>query len=241
MIYKIALCDDDTAFSRAFSAMLHEIMEPQAIPYTLDCFTHVNKLTAAMKTPEPFHLIFLDILLEDINGVDFARSMRKAGQNTDIIFLSVSPSFAADSYDVAPLHYLTKPFGREKLRQALNRALSHAIPQRIVFKTSNGILAAVLNDILYFDVYDRTISIHKTDGSKETFCGTLSKLESQLPPGHFMRSHKSYLVNMAYISEIVRYEITLQGGVRIPIGKKRYTDIQNSFIEYADQKSPVFL
>lgn len=221
--------------------MLREILDRRSILYTLNCFTCVEDLTKAMNNPNPFDLIFLDIILGDVNGVDFARQLRKNGQDVDIIFITVSSNYAVDSYEVAPIHYLIKPVVREKLEQAVNRALNRAIPKRIAIRTPKGILAANLNELVFIEVHDHTISIHKADGTQDTYCGALSGLENQLPPLQFIRSHKSYLVNMACITDIMRYEVTLCGNVKLPIGKKRYNDVQNSFIEYASQKNPAVL
>lgn len=86
------------------------------------------------------------------------------------------------------------------------------------------------------EIFGHEIIIHKTDGVKESCTGTLKELEVLLPAQTFVRPHRSYLVNLDHISEIARYQIRLSSGDTIPISKKLYKQIQNSFIDYADKK-----
>lgn len=239
-IYRIALCDDDAVFTQRFQTLLAEVMDSLAISYELCIHLSADALARALESKQSFRLIFLDIFLGEKNGVAFARRLREEGHQTDLVFITVSRDFAVEGYDVFPLSYLLKPVTRDKLEKVVRRALAHA-PNRLVFPTKRGLIAAALDDILYAEIYDRTIYLHKTDGSKDTFTGTLSDLENELPPLHFVRCHKSYLVNMAHISRIVRYAITLTGNIKIPIGKNRYNEVQDSFIDFAQQNSPTFL
>lgn len=216
--------------------MVKETLLAYHVPSVLDYFTNFSALSEVMKNEKQYDLVFLGVFFDNSNGIDFARAMRKKGQQTGIIFLAISKDYAFESYDAAPICYLLKPIAREKLKQALYRALVSRVPQRLVFQTSKGIFAASMNEILYIESYDHTIYIHKTDGTRKTISATLSGLENSLPPMHFSRPHKSYIVNMTHISEIVRYQITLCDNIKIPIGKSRYDDIKKNFTQYAEQK-----
>ncbi|MEG2001329.1 MAG: LytTR family DNA-binding domain-containing protein [Evtepia sp.] len=240
-MYKVAVCDDDDIFNDSFQALVKEFLSIHSISYQLDFFTTIEGFAKAMAYNGPYDLVFLDILLGNDNGLDFARSMRASGQQTDIVLISVHPDYAIAAYEVAPLHYLMKPIQPEQLELALRRSLAKCIPHKLVFQTSNGLLAATPDEILYIEIYDRTIFIHKTDGTRDALTGTISELEKNLPPFRFVRCHRSYLVNMTHIDTLIRYEISLYNGIKIPISKNRYRKVQNAYIEYAQQKSPVFL
>lgn len=178
------------------------------------------------------------------SGFDFVREMKENGHQFDIVFMAVDKTCAIaviiENYDDALLRLLIKPIEVEKLRQALHRAIDGSVPKRLIFKTARGVIATPMNELLYIESYDHTIFIHKSDGTTATIIATLTQLENDLPPMQFCRPHKSFLVNMAQISEIVRYEITLRSGIKIPIGKGRYTDMGISFAQYAQQKNRKF-
>lgn len=239
-MYKIALCDDDTVFSLSFKTLLSQILHPEMISYELTLFSDTSSLIRDIKKNGQYHLIFLDILFESENGIDFAKLLREQKWNTDIIFITSNPEYALESYDTAPLHYLMKPLEQAKLEQALNRFLSKHTSHMLCLNKPGGMLQLPVADILYFEIYGHEILIHKKGGGKETCTGTLKEVETLLPPITFVRPHRSYLVNIDSISEIVRYRIRLTSGAIIPVSKALYNSVQHTLIEYASRKNSLF-
>ncbi|WP_324823761.1 LytTR family DNA-binding domain-containing protein [Sinanaerobacter sp. ZZT-01] len=236
-IFNIALCDDDTAFNKQFRNKINKILEKKHIDFNFQSFTDLQSLAEALETGITYHLLFLDVLLGQDNGIDFARHLRENGNQIDLIFITSSRDYAVDSYDVHPIHYLIKPIEQSKLESALLLALEKNIPKQFLLQTANGFIHIPLSDILYFEIYNRTILLHKTNNETITFTGTLNNLENKLPMLHFVRVHKSYLANIKHIIKITRYELTLTNHMKIPIGKKRYTAVQKNLLEYAQQKN----
>lgn len=239
-MYEIALCDDDNIFTGTFEKMLSSALDARAVSYRLTSFPNIVSLKNTMESGCKYDLIFLDIVFREENGIHFAEFLREQNWNTDIIFVSTSREFAVAGYDAAPLHYLLKPIDPDKLEKALDRFFTKNTPPDISFTTQNGILRLPLSDILYFEIYGHKIIIHQADGKKETCTGTLKELEERLPPMTFVRPHRSYIINLDYISEIVRYRIRLISGETIPVSKNLYHKIQSLFIDYARTKSILF-
>lgn len=140
---------------------------------------------------------------------------------------------ALESFDVSPLHYLIKSPKLEKLEEALDRFFDKHAEQNFYVKSREGILALPVSDILFFEIYGHDLSVHLTSGENHTFSGTLKKIEEDLPSSTFIRAHKSYLVNMAHIVKIARYQITLSTGQSVPISKKNYLSIMSAFVDYS--------
>lgn len=199
-------------------------------------FSDISSLQRAIENGQKYLLLFLDILFGTEEGIHFARFLREKKYNTDIIFVTSCTDYAVTSYDVSALHYLVKPVSPEKLDAALNRFLDSHTYSSLCFATTRALLHVRITDILFFEIYGHEIIIHKTDGTKETCTGTLKELGKQLPTQTFVRPHRSYLVNLDYISEITRYQIRLSSGDTVPISKNLYQQIQGSFIDYADKK-----
>lgn len=238
-MYRIALCDDDSAFSAEFEVTVKKALEERDIPYELNLFSDAASLLAAMRQEGAFDLIFLDILLETANGIAFAKLLRKQDWNTDIIFVTSSRDYAIAGYDANPLNYLVKPVDPKKLSETLEAFIKKNRSQYICIQTPNRILHLRTLEILYFEIYSHQIIIHMTDGTKTSFMGTLKNIEEQLPPVTFLRPHRSYLVNMNHIVEITRYRLRLSSGEILPISKALYQKAQYGFIHYASQKAPL--
>lgn len=239
-MFEIAVCDDDKEFMNAFEAQLTAALEEAGVPGHIVCYTDCGALLDAVRGGQKYDLLFLDILfgreadaLREM-GVSMARTLREMGAGADIIFMSTTPDFAVDSFDVSPLHYLLKPIEAAKLQTALARFLDRNRPGSLSFSSPRGILRILLSDILYFEIYGHEILIHQKGGSCDTCTGTLKELEAALPARSFVRPHRSYLVNLDHVTEIFRYRMRMDDGEFIPISKNLYRQTQESFIEYAD-------
>lgn len=238
MHYRIAVCDDDTAFAADFAARLGQVLDAKSVDGEITVFAAPDELRRAVADGQKFALLFLDVLFgETQQGLDLAAALRSAGCDADIVFMSVTPGYAAASFDAAPLHYLVKPVADEKLDAAIDRFLDKNTPYLLRFDTNRRYLQVHLDDVTYFEIFAREIVIHKVDGSKETCMGTLKELADRLPANTFVRPHRSYLVNLDHISEIVRYQIRVSSGQTIPVSQKLYAQVQRAVIDHADRRT----
>lgn len=239
-MYEIAICDDDQLFLSAFKPMLTDALASRNISCHLTFYSDPASLWQAIEHGRFFHLLFLDVFFEAEKGIRFAKFLRERNSQTDIVFMSSFPGYAAESYDAFPLHYLLKPIDPKKLDVALTRFINKNESQKLHFITSKGHLFLSIADILFFEIYGHQIVIHLENGIKESCVGTLKELEQSLPPLTFVRPHRSYLVNLGRISKISRYQILLSSGDVIPVSRDLYSAVLNSFIDFANQSSISF-
>jgi len=226
-MYRFAICDDDSQFASLLKEALITNLNRRNISFEILSFDSPSSLISR------FEHLFLDIVFQDTTGIQTARRLRSFRIDTDIIFLSSSSDYALESFDVSPLHYLIKSPKLEKLEEALDRFFDKHAEQNFYVKSREGILALPVSDILFFEIYGHDLSVHLTSGENHTFSGTLKKIEEDLPSSTFIRAHKSYLVNMAHIVKIARYQITLSTGQSVPISKKNYLSIMSAFVDYS--------
>ena len=233
-MYRFAICDDDSQFASLLKEALITNLNRRNISFEILSFgLSLSSLISRFEQGESFDLLFLDIVFQDTTGIQTARRLRSFRIDTDIIFLSSSSDYALESFDVSPLHYLIKSPKLEKLEEALDRFFDKHAEQNFYVKSREGILALPVSDILFFEIYGHDLSVHLTSGENHTFSGTLKKIEEDLPSSTFIRAHKSYLVNMAHIVKIARYQITLSTGQSVPISKKNYLSIMSAFVDYS--------
>ena len=229
--YRIAVCDDDTVYLDDIVIKINNIFKSYNQQINLDKFTNTVDLLKEFENGNVYKLIFLDILFPQSNGVETAREIKRICPDTDMVFLSDTRDYAVESFDVAPLHYITKPEDDLKLKESIKRFLHKTSLNKITIKTSNKTISLDINSILYFEIMGHDIIIHTADGAEYGLTGTLKEVEDIIPVALFARVHKSFIVNYKYITKIERYKITLNVGCTIPISKQKYNDLQNKFID----------
>ena len=238
LLYDIAICDDDVAFAASFREQLCQALDARGMEYQVQVFSDPDELRSAIEGGVRFGLLFLDVLFAQTErGITLAASLRQAGCEADVVFMSTSPEFAAASFDVAPLHYLVKPVSEEKLCAALDRFLERNTPYLLRFGTDRGQLQVHLAEVTFFEIFAREIVIHRANGTKESCAGSLKELEEHLPAHTFVRPHRSYLVNLEHITEVARYRIRVSTGETIPVSQKLYAQVQQAIIDHADRQT----
>ena len=124
---------------------------------------------------------------------------------------------------------------RESLALALRTdwQLNHR-PKTIVLRIGSKTVQLALAEIRYIESYDHNIIVHQAEGDRTYFL-SLTDFEKQMPRDQFCRCHNSYLVNMSFVEEISRMELSLRGGVCLPVGRAYYKALQSAFIRYLNR------
>ena len=146
----IAICDDEILFTRELSSLLTHWAEKNDFSLTLYPYSNGDDLLTALRTI-PVDLIFLDIIMPLLNGIDTAREIRSMGLTVPVIFLTSSREFALDSYDVKAFHYLLKPVNTLKLFSVMDDFFKtyHVPAETFVAHTADGFCSITLNDVDY--------------------------------------------------------------------------------------------
>lgn len=189
---------------------------------------------AFLEAGKQFDLVFLDIQMEGMDGMDTARALRKTQPEAVLIFVTGSKEYVFEAFDVSAFHYLLKPLEETKFKEVLTRALLESQrckagrQERLFIRTKN--LTIDQKDILYIESRGKKVDIHTL---KETFSiyGAMNELETQLSKS-FYRCHRGYLVNMAYITEYGADSITLTGGARVYLTKKKHGEFVKAYMWY---------
>lgn len=227
----IAVCDDEILECLNISAKIRTLAEELKIPCTIGQFYSGREL---LKSLGQFDLIFLDILMNEMDGMETARRCRELAFKKMLVFLSSSRRYVFDAYDVEAFHYLVKPVEDEKLKQVLRRAAereTESSREYIVASRERQRRKLFLDQILYFEVKGRQVDVHEKNGIF-TFYGQMGDLERQLEGKGFFRCHKSYLVNLRYVEVYNRQEVILDNKEKIIIAKRRYEAFCQEILSY---------
>lgn len=162
----------------------------------------------------------------DCDGIGIANALRKEGYGAEIVFFTPHPEQVFEAFDVDALSYLvvgkvsTVKFD-EVFRKAWERTVRRS-QASIVLSCAGESIKLFINQILYFEVINRIVTVHYIGGAFE-FYSTLQKIEETLKGRGFIRTHRSYLVSRRFIRTVTRVSLTLTDGTNIPIGGK-YAD-----------------
>lgn len=227
----IAVCDDELIECCNIARQVKRILEGQNIVCKVCQFGNGQELLDAT---EQFDIIFLDIIMCRLDGMKTAQLLREKAFNKLLIFISSSREYILDAYDVEAFSYLLKPVDEDKLKNVLHRAV-----QRIEYHAQEFIIVSkerqkrklFLDDIYYFEIRGRMIEVHGTKDAF-TFYERISHLEDALGSKGFFRCHKSFLINMRYVTVYNKSEMTLDNGQKVPIAKRRYEEFCGKILEY---------
>ena len=196
-----------------------------------------NSAILAMKDlrDNPVQLLFLDIQMPELSGVEFAKILPK---DTRVIFTTAFPQYAVEGYKVNALDYLLKPISYEEFLKSTDKALEwFSIIQRqdayrrdrfMFVKTDYKLQRVNLDDILFIEGLKDYVRFYLKNGEKVMSLMSMKKLEEYLPRPEFLRTHRSYIVHMTETPLVDRFRIVF-GENYIPVSENYKDDVQNYF------------
>jgi DNA-binding LytR/AlgR family response regulator len=236
-MFRIALCEDEKVYAETQERLCREILGRIDASFEITAFCSAEDFLAAFsKSGERYHLILLDIIMGGMSGMELAQRIRESDKETDIIFLTSNPDFMSKGYDVKALHYLLKPVDAEQLGRLIKQVYEEKYqPQFFMLKTGTQRRAVRIYDIVMLETVNRKVEITLTDGTLYT-SGKLSELLDELPPGHLIRCHSGYAVNMRHIQEFDRSEVVTKDGKRVPISRSYWDAVKSAYLTYMQDR-----
>ena len=184
----------------------------------LNCFDNTNAFLSAL-SEEHYDIAFLDIVLDDENGIQVGEAVNERAPDTDIVFISSYPEYFQDVYKARHSWFLTKPLDWDRFSEAMTRISVRAEKGTVGIQTRQGMERIPYHNILYLESYLKHTVFHMKDGSKAEFSVQMGEVEKQLPNMMFVRVHKSYIINVRYIVKYNSRQVEMEGGESIPISR----------------------
>ncbi|MBO5302962.1 MAG: response regulator transcription factor [Lachnospiraceae bacterium] len=235
---KIAICDDNPEELQTLTGLFNKYKESKPTPLQLYSFQNGFSLLDAIDCGERFDIAILDILMPGENGIDIARDIRKSQPDMEIIFLTSTPEYAVDSYEVNARNYLLKPVSENKFSAAIDRVLEQLNKKEdagfIIYNNSRQYTRILFSQLVYGEAMLKTVNLYMANNtiisSVMTFTELL-KLVDSCPD--FIHPHRSYVVNMNFIQYVDKNEICLVDGRKIPLSRNNYARISKQFLDFA--------
>lgn len=182
-----------------------------------------------------YDILFLDILMPGLSGIQAAHEIREFDRAAKIVFLTSSPDFAVESYEVRAYDYILKPVSKERIYRMLDELISETQkPQEgLTVKTQKGVAFILFSRLAYVEVMHKTLFFHLADGSVKEVNSSLAAFEDKLlSRPEFIKVHRSYMVNLWHINEVGSKELITTTGKTVPISRLLYGKVREKYMEH---------
>ena len=233
---RIAICDDE----KNIRELIGNKVRNQYLEAEIVFFASGEEL---LLSDMYIDILFLDIQMSGKNGMETARELRQKNKNTIIIFVTAIEEYVFQAFDVGAFHYIVKPIDDVKFIDVLHRAVDGLSSQNkdikeqedkyVIINNSGVHTKVILDDIVYAEVFNRKVVIHKMNGEIEYY-GKMSDLEA-LAGESFFRPHRAYLINFKYVEKYDATTIYLEKGT-VLMAKQNYPEFVKKYMKYNQKR-----
>lgn len=224
---KIAICDDERACLDQIVQLVQQHLQALDLDAQVSAFEDADSFLNS--NLESYDIVFLDMNLGDKNGIEVGKDFREANSSAFLVYITAFLEYAVNGYSVHAFNYLLKSDLLQTLTDCLDEIVKNQklLQKRFYFKINAEKESVFLKDITYFESTEHKIAIHliNADHTPYSFYGKLSDVDAQLASDDFLRIHKSFLINMAYLESIKSRIATLNTGITLNCSKTNYQSI----------------
>lgn len=240
MIINIVVCDDEQESLDMIQKELYKAAKSLNITIEIYPYTDSKSVVDLIDNKEDFDILFLDIDLPDISGLEVAKKLRKKNSDAILIFISAHEQYVFDSIEYNPFRYIRKTRMAKELLLAMKAAYSRLEEMKadyIVVKTENLEVKIKHSDIMYFETTARKVGIHLNNGEVLAVRKTIKELCEELKDEYFIKIHSGCVVNVKYIGKFSSYDITLDNGEQLIVSRPRVKNVKKTLLNYWGNKT----
>lgn len=233
----IATCDNEIQYCEQVENYITRL--GNSLKIDIKCDNYKNGKELLDSNFNQYQIIFLDINIQDENGIHIAEQIRKSNEKVEIIFLSALIQYAVEGYRVNAYRFFLKPIEYKdfafQLTELLIR-LNNYEKNNLILTKGRQKYTIHIDDIIYIEVIDHNLIYHCIDNNI-TINGTMRKLESDLQGLFFIRIHNSYIVNMRHVIEVKNKNLLLKNGKELPIARSKKESFRQTYLNFKKEQS----
>lgn len=236
MQINIAICDDEIESIEKIRNKIMDIVNGKNIQ--IDIFTYLNSKRAVdvlQSDKEHFDILLLDIDMPELSGLEVAKAIRKKRENIILIFVSAHEQYVFESIEYNPFRYIRKSKLAEELPLAMKAAFARLESDKensIIIKTDDGEVRLFYSEIMYYETGNRRINMHLSNGKTVTTWKTVKELIEEMNDERFIKLHSGCVVNVKYISEYSKSDVTLDNGEKLIVSRRNIKDVKEELLKY---------
>lgn len=233
-MYKFAICEDEKVQVEKIFEILKNVEKNEGIKLNIDIFSSGEELIE--NNFEKYDIVFLDIKMKKLTGIETAKIIRKSSEKMKIIFITVLEQYWPEGYIVNAYRYIVKPIEESELHNIVIDLINEINKNKrfIILKQEGAIVKVLINDIKYLGIENRKVMVYTTDGVY--FSSTSLKEWEKILYGYdFAKPHSSYLVNFKYIKQVNKEHVILTDGESVYVSQRKYKEFKDKFIKYINE------
>ena len=228
----IAICDDEKDFVANLTALLNQYAAERGEEIKVTAYYDGMELIE--RYDPSIDLIFLDIQMRLMDGLQAAEHIRQVDETVGILFLTTMTQYGLEGYKYQAVNYIIKPIRYVRLKAELDQWLKRHRKDTnpaIVVTNDAGKYKIALNSLRYIETFSRNLLLH-TEQENIICYKSMKEMEQELKEKGFVRCHTSYIVNLFYVKGINKLEIVLVTGEAIPISQPKRKEFMKKLAEY---------
>ncbi len=231
---RILICDDEVRYINDLKDYIEEYMTNHLISFQIDTTTSPNEI---LNNDFVYDLVFLDIKMPQYDGIDLAYEMKQRNSKVVIFFVTSFNEYQDTAMDLQVFRFFEKPFDAKRLYSSLDKAMEYIDGAYVdVFVYSNKEHKRIIvDDIIYIETKNRKTYLYTKD-DEIIVNETIDKWTDKLPTTFFYRVHKSFLVNLHYVTKYSYEELYLNDTIRIPIAPRKQVDFHKFWFKYLKRR-----
>lgn len=235
----IAIIEDEQIHRDFLIGYLNKWSQETRNPLEIDTFPSAESFLFAWEDKKSYDVLFVDIQMKAMNGMEMAKKIRENDKNVAIVFTTGITDYLEEGYEVEALHYLIKPISEEKVRTCMDKVKNRNQQKKFLLLEINGELTKILEEqMVYIEarghktIAELNVSIERREFCKVELNESFSKVEKQLDEKKFVKCHRSYLCNLEWVHHIDKTSVHMDSGSEIPVSRRAYPEVNQAFIRY---------
>lgn len=225
---KIAICEDNPLHLSESHQLLRR--NPGDTEPVFSLYTSGKELLSDMEKGKDFDVLFCDIEMPEINGIEIGNTLRKYKRDIILVYLTSFQKYALEAYETRAFRYLLKPLDDKKAKEIMDAIVKEYRQYRkLIFREWDTVHFVNIADILYMEArekYTFAYTVSQEFSSKTS----LNEYDSLLKQNGFFRIHRKYLVNSYYVDKLTAGGLTLSGGIELPVARRQRADFKKLFL-----------
>lgn len=224
----IGICDDEAVIRKELVKFCEHFKEISKIDFSILSFSSGEEL---LKCEQVIDILFLDIQMKGMDGLQTAQKIREKDESMIIIYLTGFTGYMQAGYRVRAFRYLLKPVKKKEFLDSLLEAI-HEVKKntKAILGIDGNVLFVKLKEIVYVEYVNRCTVVRTTRGAYDSSM-TMSEWERLLDNGDFYRVHKAYIVNLEYINEIGK-QVIMDNGEKVEVAVRQAAKLKRACKEY---------
>mgnify|MGYP000028972545 CR=1 FL=1 len=214
-----AMCDDELPFAEQLRSFVMAYAKKRRVELQAETFASAEELLEEIENGAGFEILFLDIEMRKMDGIELGKKLRERSYQTLIIYVSGYDQYMRQLFEAEPFRFLSKPLKQEELENVLDKAFER-----------------ISRDIVYLESNKRKIIVHTVRGEYEYY-HKLDEEEEELLAisADFVRIHKAYLVNMEHVEAFQYEKLALRDGTILSISEAHRANVRSRFWEWGSE------